>query len=235
MGSSRIAVFLVKARVKLSIFVLEALLRPERPPGMVRFGTFYGGWWLPEVDPARGPAFCVGAGTDVSFDLELQRLGYQVYTVDPTPAAVDHVQREAPELTLLPIGLWTSEDVLEFAQDETWSESWAIGDNVTVSSGSTQVLRFPVTTVRGLLETAGESGMSVLKMDIEGAEHDVIEQMLGDGVRPYCLGIEFDDHRFRSVLRSHRRLRRAGYVLLHIEELNHIYVLDAERPRATTT
>jgi FkbM family methyltransferase len=220
--------FVLKARLKLTIFVLEAWLRPERPPGMLRFGTFYGGWWIPEVDPASGPAFCVGAGTDVTFDLELMRLGYTVHTADPTPSAVEYVQREHQDLSFFPVGVWSEDGELEFAQDETWDESWAIGSGtVSVSTGTVAVQRFPVLTVRSLMEHAGETRMGLLKLDIEGAEHAVLEQMVGDGLLPKVLCIEFDDHRMRRVIASTRMLQAQGYTLLQIEGLNYIFVRDA--------
>lgn len=218
-----------KVRMKTQIFLLEGWLRPLRPPQMIRLGTFYGGWWIPEVAPERGAAICVGAGTDVSFDVELQRLGYRVHTADPTPSAIEYVQREYPDLSFLPVGLWNEETELEFEQDSTWSESWMAGSvRTSAEVGRGQVARFPVTTVRGLMERTGEDRVAVLKMDIEGAEHDVIAQMLADGVRPECLCIEFDDHRVRKVLASTKALRRAGYQLWHIEDLNYIFVRPQE-------
>ncbi|RYJ07078.1 FkbM family methyltransferase [Aeromicrobium sp. Root495] len=223
---SRARVFLAKAKMKLAIFFLEAWLRPERPAGMQRFGTYYGGWWIPSVDPDAGPAFCVGAGTDVTFDLELLRLGYRVYTADPTPAAVEHVEGLGSDLTFIPVGVWTSVTELEFAQDDVWEESWMIGETTPSGTSTSTVEKMPVTTVRRLVEDAGETEAAVLKLDIEGAEHRVIEQMLGDGMRPLCLCVEFDDHRVRAVIATTKLLRRAGYRLLQIEGLNHVYVRE---------
>jgi FkbM family methyltransferase len=219
----RLRTFGEKAWGKTKIFVLEAILRPARPMGMIRLGSYYGGWWIPRADPTQGAAFCVGAGTDVSFDLELLRLGYRVYTVDPTPESVAYVAEHAPELTLLPLGLWHEAGEIEFARDEVWSESWAIG---TGPSGRTDVLMLPVRTVRGLMETTGERDVAILKIDIEGAEHMVIQSMLADGIRPQCVCVEFDDHRFARVIRSTRRLQAAGYNLLQIEGRNYIFALE---------
>ena len=221
----RVSVFRRKAWVKIQIFVLEAILRPLRPAGMIRLGTFYGGWWIPDVAPGRGVAICVGAGTDVTFDLELQRLGYTVYTVDPTPAAVAHVTQHAPGLTLVPVGVWTESGELEFARDVVWNESWMIGRTVPGGTAVDQVERFPVSSVKDLLASLDDPQVAVLKLDIEGAEHAVIESMIADGIRPHCLCVEFDDHTIAKVLRSNRRLRRHGYELWQIEGLNYIFVL----------
>jgi FkbM family methyltransferase len=220
----QLAVVRRKTWVKTQVFVLEGLLRPVRPPGMVRFGSFYGGWWIDEVDPGRGAAICVGAGTDVTFDLELQRLGYDVHTVDPTPAAVAHVARHAPSLHLVPVGVWTSTGELEFARDTVWNESWMIGATAPAGTAVDQVERFPVSSVKDLVASLGDPPVAVLKLDIEGAEHAVLRSMVADGVRPHCLCVEFDDHTIRKVLASTRLLRRHGYDLWQIEGLNYIFV-----------
>jgi FkbM family methyltransferase len=221
---SRTRIALYKVLVKTKIFLLEGILRPVRPAGMVRFGTYYGGWWIPEVAPERGAAFCVGAGTDVSFDLELQRLGYRVYTVDPTPTAVEHVSSHAPSLELVPVGVWQDSGDLEFANDACWGQSWAITDNASAVTGTGEVRRFPVVTMQELLARTHEADPAILKLDVEGAEHVVLESMLRDGIRPHSICVEFDDHRVREVLRTTRRLRRAGYDLLQIEGLNYLFV-----------
>ncbi len=220
----RVSVDRQKVWIKTQVFILDGLLRPLRPAGMLRLGTYYGGWWIPEVDPARGVAICVGAGTDVTFDLELQRLGYDVYTVDPTPAAVAYVTEQVPELNLIPVGVWSETGELEFARDERWNESWMIGSTAPSGTGVDEVDRFPVSSVKDLIASIGDPPVAVLKLDIEGAEHAVIRSMIADGIAPYCLCIEFDDHGIRKVMASVRLLRRFGYVLWQIEGLNYIFV-----------
>jgi FkbM family methyltransferase len=209
-------------RYKVKIFLLDGWLRPKRPMKMLRLGTYYGGWWIPKVEPDAGAAICVGAGLDVSFDLELRRLGYRVYTVDPTPAAMDYVRNTAPELTLVPVGVWDKSGEVEF--DQPWADktTWAVA---SAGSGSEPTTRFPVTTVRDLLASLDEPEPAILKLDIEGAEHDVIRSIICDKVRPACICIDFDDQRFVRVLRSARLLERYGYELYQIENFNFTFVL----------
>jgi FkbM family methyltransferase len=206
------------------MLVLEAVLRPARRWNMVRLGSYYGGWWIPEGDPSDGCAVCVGAGLDVSFDLELQRLGYDVRTVDPTPAAVEFVSTRAPGLDLLPVGLWDRDGHLTFRQDGTYAESWFPAETPTgMPSEHTQ--SFEVVTVRTLLNRIGRRDVAVLKIDIEGAEHRVIRSLIADGIRPRTLCVEFDDRRLTAVLRTARLLRRSGYVLYQLENYNFTFVL----------
>jgi FkbM family methyltransferase len=213
---------------KLKIFILDGLLRPMRPMDMLRFGTYYGGWWIPRLEPNEGAAFCVGAGLDVSFDLELQRLGYRVFTVDPTPASIEFLTENVPELTLLPVGVWSESGELEFRQDGDWLDSWAIGRAAPRGNGS--VRRFPVSTVKDLVDSTGEQQISILKLDIEGAEHAVIRSLVRDNVKPASICVEFDDQRLRRVIASVRRLDQYGYDLYQIEGWNYTFVRRAGKP-----
>jgi FkbM family methyltransferase len=209
-----------KVRYKTKLFFLDGWLRPERPMTMLRLGTYYGGWWIPHVDPSEGAAVCVGAGLDVSFDLELHRLGYRVYTVDPTPAAIEYVTKTAPELTFLPVGVWDQVGEIEFEQNATYIDSWAIG----TGGSATPVARYPVTTVRELLASLDEREVAILKLDIEGAEHAVIRSIIRDKVRPACICVEFDDQRLRKVLQTVRLLNGYGYDHWQIENFNFTFV-----------
>lgn len=194
---------------------------------MVRFGTYYGGWWIRRVDPGRGPAICAGAGLDVTFDLELQRLGYRVYTVDPTPDSIKYVRENAPQLNLLPVGVWSETAELEFSRDATHVQSWSA---TAVRSDNLVVQRLPVTTVRQLMQSIGEAHLSILKLDIEGAEHAVIRSIIRDQVRPDCICVEFDDQRLWKVLASVGLLRKHGYDLIQIENWNYTFVLRSFHP-----
>jgi FkbM family methyltransferase len=206
---------------KLKIFILDGVLRPRRPMDMLRFGTYYGGWWIPRLEPDQGAAFCVGAGLDVSFDLELQRLGYRVFTVDPTPASIEFITKNVPELTLLPIGVWSETGELAFKQDGAWSDSWAIDRSGSDRAG---MRHLPVSTVKDLVATTGEKQISILKLDIEGAEHVVLRSLIRDDVRPATVCVEFDDQRLRKVISSVRLLDRYGYDLYQIEGWNYTFV-----------
>jgi len=222
----RIQTISAKVWLKAKFFLLDGLLRPERPMNMHRFGTYYGGWWIDEVDPSKGVAICVGAGTDVSFDLELLRLGYRVYTVDPTPMAVQHVQENAKELTLIPVGVWHESGEVKFTRFRNRDDCWAVDTSgpATVSEAE-DTYSLPVLSVKDLVARTNEAKVAILKIDIEGAEHAVIKSMIRDGVKPDCLCIEFDDFGLWKVLASHRALVRYGYTLMQAENRNLIYRL----------
>jgi len=80
----------------------------------------------------------------------------------------------------------------------------------------------------------GVERISLLKLDIEGAEYEVLRSMLADGVRPEQLLVEFDQVNqpltpwfWLELLRIIRELRRAGYRLMFRERANYLFVLSA--------
>jgi FkbM family methyltransferase len=217
---------------KTKVFAFDGILRPLRTMDMQRLGSYYGGWWLPLIAPEEGVAICVGAGVDVTFDLELQRLGYEVVTVDPTPTAVEYVERAAPSLRLVPVGVWDHDGTIAFRQDGTHSDLWFAentpwyGDEKTATgTPCDRTSTFPVVTMRTLLRRLGEPQIGILKLDVEGAEHRVIRSLLADGIQPRTLCVEFDDGAAQKVLATTKLLRAHGFVLYQIENMNFTFRL----------
>ena len=84
-------------------------------------------------------------------------------------------------------------------------------------------------TLDSLMIKLGHTKVDLLKLDIEGAEYDVLRQMLAFDILPGVLCIEFDGllHGRRSVGETQvlRRLARAGYHLIVDDgNANHTYV-----------
>ena len=71
-----------------------------------------------------------------------------------------------------------------------------------------------------IMKELGHNMIAILKMDIEGAEYQVIEDMAASTIRPVQVLVEFH-HRFRSVgLKKTKdaveRLRKMGYGLFSV-------------------
>jgi hypothetical protein len=80
----------------------------------------------------------------------------------------------------------------------------------------------------------GIDRLALLKLDIEGAEYAVLDEMLDGGVRPTQVLVEFDELHLPlsplAVLRVGRRVRRlraAGYALVMTERTNFVFARRA--------
>ena len=213
---------------------------------LIRLGTDYGGWWVPER--GLGPDDLIvsaGAGEDISFDLEVaKKFSCQVVVMDPTPRAIAHfeataravesgtrapingsateVYTAAPDdlarITYRPWGLWVENTTLHFhAPRNPSSVSHSIGNLQAMDDG----FDAPCVTLAELLAREGRERLTVLKIDIEGAEFEVLDQLAASALRPTYILAEFHpgpsetERRERTrTLATLGRLHEQGYRLV---------------------
>lgn len=186
---------------------------------MERLGTSYGGW---SVLPGRlskdSVVYGVGVGQDASWDLAMiERFGCEVHAFDPTPRSVRWVaSRSWPAgWRFHPWGLAAFDGEAEFVMpnaDPEWS-SYVM--NAPAGGTAYEKVRVPVKRLETVMRELGHGRIDVLKMDIEGAEYDVIDDLLKGSIRPGQLLVEFhywqDLPAVERMRRSVEGLHRAGY------------------------
>ena len=180
-------------------------------------GSQYGGWTIETGSiTSESVVYSVGVGTDISFDLELiERFGCEVHAFDPTPRCLEWISQQSlpSQFSFHPIGLAAFDGQAEFhfpANPEHVSLSMVeqhLEESVPVSC--------EVRTLKTLLEENGHDRIDLLKIDIEGAEYDVISNVIQNGPLPQYLLAEFHHH-FDGISRqqtitSLEQLKRSGY------------------------
>jgi FkbM family methyltransferase len=176
-----------------------------------------------------GVAYCGGAGEDISFDLALHAAGWTVVTCDPTPRAIDHVLSVAPaddEFVFVPVGWWDGAETLRFyaPSDPSHVSHSVVNLQKTSDYFSAEVMR-----VKDVAEKLGHDRVDLLKMDIEGAEFRVIDDLLGNGPLPTVLLVEFDQPApVVKTIRTIVRLRRR-YHVVKIDRFNFTFMLRGAR------
>jgi FkbM family methyltransferase len=184
---------------------------------LVHIGSEYGGWVVPDsMLSERSVCYCGGVGADISFDLGLiERYGCTVHAFDPTPRAAALASETASReerFRFLPYGLWGEDRTLEFfapagAEDPAQVENWSARGEAGGLS-----LKAECKSLSSLTTELGHERIDLLKLDIEGAEYEVLDAALREDVEFRVLCVEF--HKTPSIepmIDMTSRLETAGF------------------------
>ncbi|MEO0794152.1 MAG: FkbM family methyltransferase [Verrucomicrobiota bacterium] len=187
-----------------------------------RYGPDFGGWELiPEEVTADSIVYSFGVGEEISFDLDLiADRGVTIHAFDPTPKSLEWLKsQEVPkEFIMHPLGIASYDGEAQFnAPDNPDFVSHTMLSIESCANGSVAV---PVKRLATIMKELGHDHIDILKIDIEGAEYDVIDDILKTDDRPRYFFVEFH-HRFPEVglkpsKRAIRQLRQAGYELFAV-------------------
>jgi FkbM family methyltransferase len=192
-----------------------------------RVGAGYGGWWVPAaILDSPGSAVLVGAGEDISADIELHRRGFVVICMDPTPRAIEHVRLQAPlgdRFRFWPVALWDSRTTVRLYEPR---DAHHVSHSALNLQRTRQWIDVPSVRLIDVLSAEGLSAVDLLKLDIEGAEHRVIRELLTSAPKPRSICVEFDQPMsLRRILRTVRLMQETGYRAVHRERWNWTFQL----------
>ena len=196
----------------------ELWLRPRISIGAVEYGD-----WLLCADGLDqfSIVYSLGVGDQIDFDLRLiDEFGLEVHAFDPTPGVADWLaaQRLPPQFHFYP---WA---VAAHSGSRTlYPRSKGNGETSTtmytlVSDESTnrrQGIEIPAYSLRTIMSKLGHDHVDLLKMDIEGAEYEVLGAFLAAPTPLEQLLVEFH-HRFPGLGKEKTadivgRLQAIGY------------------------
>jgi FkbM family methyltransferase len=172
--------------------------------------------------------YSFGIGTDVSFDLEIiQRFEVEVHAFDPTPRSLEWLktQQLPGSFRVHEYGLADHDGDTSFALPSCPSH---VSHSMVLGKSHQQAtISAPVKRIGSIMKELGHATVDLLKIDIEGAEYDVIEDLLRGSIQVRQLCIEFH-HRWPEIgARKTRdaidRLRASGYRIFHTSETGEEY------------
>lgn len=214
--------------------------REWRLPGSyLRLGTRYGGWWVDSGAIGSQPLLVdCGLGVDISFPVAfLGRFGGRAIGIDPNPRSVAYCEARKPQdMEIRAQAFWREAgQMLSFHLPRPLEALPDGADGVSGSLLSSHVyagaaqIEVNTTSLAEVLATAGRSECDVLKLDIEGAEYDVLGALCADGGirRTRQLLVEFHhdwtEHPIEHTLAAVEALQGSGFDLMHTEGRNHIF------------
>jgi FkbM family methyltransferase len=197
-----------------------------------RLGTSYGGWFIPTNVPDVKQNLVVvsaGLGHDTSFDLEMIKKGWYLIGLDPLSECCDIANKNLKQqgnFEILNRGLasWTG--------DQIFYEPKVYGHDSYSTINVQQVLSpvavsFPVISLEDLFAQSNnlkDADFRVMKMDIEGAELDLLLTSMEQINRFDFLAVEMDFLSLIPFSSSITRLKRiyvARKILANLENTGH--------------
>ena len=215
---------LLKAPVRLAREWLGQLpsRRPEVDLACVVLGTEYGGHAVAlEGLNADSICFSVGLGEDVSFDLELiERTGLTIHGYDPTPRSLEWLARQdlPSEFHVHPEGIATYDGQASFVPPKNPAHISHTILERTECQG--EPITVEVRRLETLAREVGVTRIDVLKLDVEGIEYEVNEDVLSPPLEIGQLLVEYH-HQFKEIparrtMESIALLRSHGFLTYHV-------------------
>jgi len=219
---------------------------------LIRLGTEYGGWtFVDDADLNNSIILSAGLGEDASFDIEFaNKYDSEVIVVDPTPRAIQHFNKimeninqkkskpyseggkqpvdayetsniDESQLVLVEKALWDEKTKIEFYKPDIDSHvSHSITNWQHDYSNNTDYIEVQADTISSILES---QEINLIKLDIEGAEIEVIIYMMENRFYPKQILVEFDElhnpseKAFERVDQAHKLLLENEYELLYTD------------------
>lgn len=172
---------------------------------------------------------CAGVGGAITFEHELvRRTGCKILLLDPSPTGIKTMEKPEnmnPSIEFWPIGLAGKDGQVGFGRPDNMAEgSWKVGDSKVEDY-------FACRSVSSLMRQKNYTRLDLLKIDIEGFEYEVIDDILNMNIHIDQILVEFHDNSMINIDKSRwsmlsfiNRLRQHGYRFVHMRHTDCTFI-----------
>jgi FkbM family methyltransferase len=202
-----------------------------------RHGSEYGGWWIcPSGLRPDSIVYSIGIGDDITFDLSLIKAhGVTIHAFDPTPRSIAYLKSQPLPSAFKwhQLGIGGRDGTARFFPPENPAHI----SHTLVSRAQTEdrAIEVDVRRLSTVMSELCHHTIDVLKMDIEGAEYDVLDEIVERRLPVQQILVEFH-HRFPEIgvertRRAVHDLNAAGYRIFFASESGEEYSFIADSRR----
>ena len=217
-----------------------------------KLGDHYSFIYVPEdFIHSSSIVYSVGVGEDILSDIELiNKTNCPIFLFDPTPRSKDHFdyviksikedtksyseegteyitnQSMLEKLKYYPFALHTRDELVKFFVPKVAS---AVSHSIQNIQNTDEFIHVEAKRVSTLMKMLGHSKIDFLKLDIEGSEFDVLDDIIKDGLEINCIYVEYHYDKkigmkssIEKIQDSVNRISKAGYEPYFMEDDRYI-------------
>jgi len=212
-------------KIYLTLTRRYAFLKKEIKCKSVWLGSWYGGFYInPKLVNEKSTVYSFGIGEDISFDIALiNRYNCKVFGFDPTPKSINWVrnQKLSDNFYFFEYGIGKESGLVDFFLPKNSSHiSGSLVSQTNINLDSKIIIE--VKTLADTMKELEHKHIDILKMDIEGAEYDVIDHILNTKVSITQLLVEFHDrfekNGIEKTIDTVKKLKLNGFKIFAISD-----------------
>ncbi len=183
------------------------------------YGSSYGGFYInPDLLTNNSIIYSFGIGKDISFDMTCSKHHQaSIYAFDPTPKSITWIkeQKLPTNFHFFDFGIAVGDK--EFAEFYLPKNTKSVSGSTIQSDvfDSINSIKLPMKSFSKITEMLLHTHIDVLKIDIEGSEYEVLEDILESKITINQLLIEFHDRLFDTQIYKSveivKKLNEAGF------------------------
>ena len=199
----------------------EIWIWPQVKKKILWMGNEYGGFFvIPELIKENSIVYSVGVGEDISFDKALiDNFSCIIYAFDPSPKSIKFVEKQGlvEKFHFSPVGIYSNDGYIDFFLPKNPD---FVSGSVHKEDALGEKISVPVKRISTILNELKHDKVDLLKMDIEGSEYDVVDDILELKIKPLQILVELH-HRFKNIgcyktIEFIQKMNNAGYKIAAI-------------------
>lgn len=178
----------------------------------------YGGFYVcPKLLNENSIVYSFGIGKDISFDKAiLAKHKCKLFAFDPTPKSIDWIKNQnlPTNFYFYQYGIGIKSEIIDFylpKNPDHVSGSATLQTNISVEKG----IKVQMNSFSDIVKELKHNHIDLLKMDIEGSEYEVLEDIITSEVVIDQILVEFHDRFFKEGFEKSTKtvntLRKNGY------------------------